>query len=155
MVQGLKSDLDHERTMREALEKRVSELEQQKCEPKSQQVVGDSKLAQEIPQGFMDLSVGPHEFNTKFYFDLERGKFPKEISVKGAMGQALEDLLWKPIEQKNVIEQRLDALYMQYLPEQFICYGPGGEGRASDVVGNNLNRESTKVRNLTETEENW
>ena len=154
MVQGLKSDLDHERTMREALEKRVSELEQQKCEPKSQQVVGDAKLAQEIPQGLMDSNVGPYEFDTKFYFDLERGKFPKEISVKGEMAQALDDLLWKPIEQKNVIEQRMDALYMQYLPEQFICHGPGGEGRAGDSLGNNLNRERTKVRNLPETEKN-
>jgi hypothetical protein len=35
MVQELKSDLDHERTMRQGLEKRVSELEQQKCEPNS------------------------------------------------------------------------------------------------------------------------
>jgi hypothetical protein len=37
IVQELKIDLDHERTMREALEKRVSvlELEQRKCEPKS------------------------------------------------------------------------------------------------------------------------
>ena len=33
MVQELKSDLDHERTMRQGLEKRVSELEQQKCGP--------------------------------------------------------------------------------------------------------------------------
>lgn len=35
MVQELKSDLDHERTMRQGLEKRVSELEQQKSEPKA------------------------------------------------------------------------------------------------------------------------
>jgi hypothetical protein len=35
MVQELKSDLDHERDMTQGLEKRVSELEQQKSEPKA------------------------------------------------------------------------------------------------------------------------
>jgi hypothetical protein len=44
MVQGLKSDLDHERTMRVALDKRVLELEQQKCGPDSQLVVRDPKM---------------------------------------------------------------------------------------------------------------
>ena len=94
-----------------------------------------------------DLSMGPHEFNSKLYFDLERGMFPEEISVKSAMAQALDDLLWKPISQKNVIEQRLDALYLEYLPPQFIWYGPNGQGRVSDDLAKN--------RNLPETRENW
>jgi hypothetical protein len=58
-----------------------------------------------------NLSMGPHEFNSKPYFDLERGIIPEQISVKGAMAQALEELLFKPIWQKNEIEQRFDALY--------------------------------------------
>lgn len=91
-----------------------------------------------------DLSMGPHEFSSKPYFDLKRGIFPKEISVKGAMAQALEELLFKPIGQKNFIEQRLDALYLEYLTPQFILYGPGGEGHVGEDFARNATLLASK-----------
>lgn len=65
------------------------------------------------------------EYNSQFYFDLERGKFPKQSHLESAIGRALNELVSKPLESKNPIEQRLDDLFLEYLPPRF--KGPGGQ----------------------------
>ena len=60
------------------------------------------------------------DYNRKFYFDLERGKFPKQFHLKSAIHRALQELVEKPAEKKNPIEQRLDDLFMEYLPPKFV-----------------------------------
>lgn len=60
------------------------------------------------------------DYSKDLYYELERGKFPEQFHLKSAIHRALGELISKPSHKKNPIEQRLDDLFLEYLPPKFM-----------------------------------
>jgi hypothetical protein len=60
------------------------------------------------------------DYSKSLYYDMERGKFPEQFHLKSAIHRALGELISKPSHKKNPIEQRLDDLFIEYLPPKFL-----------------------------------
>jgi hypothetical protein len=60
------------------------------------------------------------DYSKSLYYDMERGKFPEKFHLKSAIHRALGELVMKPSHKKNPIEQRLDDLFLEYLPPKFM-----------------------------------
>ena len=143
-VLELEERLNQETALREALEKTVQILQAKVCTLGQQESGKKSEfgLSSQVEDRFkwlgsevQDLKQGSRpnykagslledrpdrDYNRKFYLDLERGKFPKQFHLKSAIHRALQELVEKPAEKKNPIEQRLDDLFMEYLPPKFV-----------------------------------
>jgi hypothetical protein len=65
------------------------------------------------------LDAGPNkdkDYNGFLYKKLERGVFPKQISLKNAIMKSVEELLHKPLSEKTEIEVIMDQYYLDNLP---------------------------------------
>ena len=60
------------------------------------------------------------DYSKSLYYDMERGKFPEQFHLKSAIHRALGELISKPSHKKNPTEQRLDDLFLEYLPPKFM-----------------------------------
>lgn len=63
---------------------------------------------------------GEKDYNRFLYRKLERGKFPRQISLKNAMKISLKELLHKPQSEKTEIETLMDQYYLENLPPSFL-----------------------------------
>ena len=69
------------------------------------------------------IEAGPSEhkdYNRFLYKKLERGIFPRQVSLKNALVKSLEELLNKPWSEKTEIESSLDQYYLDNLPPAFL-----------------------------------
>lgn len=66
------------------------------------------------------LPSGDKDYNRYLYRKLERGKFPRQISLKNAMKISLRELLYKPQSEKTEIETLMDQYYLENLPASFL-----------------------------------
>ena len=127
MVLDLSSRLDKQTRLTESLELTVKSL-QLKVETLSSQTANptpDPEPTGDSPGGqtsFLTNRVGPKpkHYNSKSYLDLERGKFQRGTNLKDAISKALDELINKHPDDKEQMEQRLDELYLHYLPQKFI-----------------------------------
>jgi hypothetical protein len=65
------------------------------------------------------LEAGPSkdkDYNTFLYKKLERGIFPRQMSLKNAIMKSLDELLHKPWSEKTEIEVIMDQYYLDNLP---------------------------------------
>ena len=63
---------------------------------------------------------GDKDYNRYLYRKLERGKFPRQISLKNAMKISLRELLHNPQSEKTAIETLMDQYYLENLPVSFL-----------------------------------
>jgi hypothetical protein len=69
------------------------------------------------------IEAGPCEhtdYNRFVYKKLERGIFPRQISLKSLLVKSLGELLNKPWSEKTEIESSLDQYYLDNLPPAFL-----------------------------------
>jgi hypothetical protein len=74
-------------------------------------------------KGSKKIQAGPSEvkdYNRFVYKKLERGIFPRQISLKNALVKSLDELLNKPCSEKTEIESSLDQYYLDNLPPAFL-----------------------------------
>jgi hypothetical protein len=74
------------------------------------------------------MSLGPRpsedkDYNRFLYKKLERGVFPRQISLKNAITKSVGELLHKPWGEKTEIEAIMDQYYLDNLPPALL--GPG------------------------------
>ena len=72
------------------------------------------------------LGAGPSkgkDYNRLLYKKLERGIFPREISLKGAIMKSVDELLDKPWSEKTEIETIMDQYYLDNLPVALLRSG--------------------------------
>jgi hypothetical protein len=65
------------------------------------------------------LEAGPSkdkDYNKFFYKKLERGIFPRQMSLKNAIMRSVDELLYKPWSEKTEIEAMMDQYYLDNLP---------------------------------------
>ena len=62
------------------------------------------------------------EYNSQLYQQLERGIFPKHADLKEVIVNSVFELTNKPWDKKNFFEKRLDELFIEYLPKNFIQF---------------------------------
>lgn len=60
------------------------------------------------------------DYNRFLYRKLERGGFPRQISLQNAMKISLKELLHKPQSEKTEIETLMDQYYLENLPPTFL-----------------------------------
>ena len=73
--------------------------------------------------GKMSLRPRPSEdkdYNRFLYKKLERGVFPRQISLKNAITKSVDELLHKPWAEKTEIEAIMDQYYLENLPLAFL-----------------------------------
>ena len=63
-----------------------------------------------------------NEYNSSIYKQMERSDFPESEDFTNVISNSIDQLINKPIDSKNPIEERLDAMYIEYLPKGFIQY---------------------------------
>ena len=63
-----------------------------------------------------------NEYNSQLYKMMERGHFPDSELFGNFISKSINELVNKPINRKNPIEQLLDTYYAEYLPKGFIQY---------------------------------
>ncbi len=56
------------------------------------------------------------DYKRFLYKKLERGVFPRQISLKNAIMKSVEELLHKPLSEKTEIEVIMDQYYIDNLP---------------------------------------
>ena len=56
------------------------------------------------------------DYNRFLYKKLERGVFPRQISLKNAITKSVDELLHKPLAEKTEIEAIMDQYYLDNLP---------------------------------------
>ena len=56
------------------------------------------------------------DYNRFLYKKLERGIFPRQISLKNAITKSVDELLHKPWAEKTEIEAIMDQYYLDNLP---------------------------------------
>ena len=66
---------------------------------------------------------------------MERGDFPENEEFGNVVSKSINELINKPIDKKNQIEQLLDTFYIEYLPKGFIQYQNGNS--EIDSIQNN------------------
>jgi hypothetical protein len=74
----------------------------------------------------MPLEPRPSEdkdYNRFLYKKLERGVFPRQISLKNAITKSVDELLQKPWAEKTEIEAMMDQYYLDNLPPAFLRPG--------------------------------
>ena len=73
-------------------------------------------------------SLGPSpsedkDYNRFLYKKLERGVFPRQISLKNAIMKSVNELLHKPLLEKTEIEVIMDQYYLDNLPRALLWSG--------------------------------
>jgi hypothetical protein len=76
-------------------------------------------------KGDRKMTLGPRpsqvkDYNRFLYKKLERGVFPRQISLKNAIKHSVDELLQKPWEEKTEIEAMMDEYYLDNLPPAFL-----------------------------------
>jgi hypothetical protein len=69
------------------------------------------------------LEAGPSkdkDYNRLLYKKLERGIFPRQISLKDAIIKSVDELMHKPWSEKTEIEAIMDQYYLDNLPPSFL-----------------------------------
>ena len=71
------------------------------------------------------VSLGPvpsenKDYNRFLYKKLERGIFPRQMSLKNAITKSVDELLHKPRAEKTEIEAIMDQYYLDNLPPAFL-----------------------------------
>ncbi len=71
----------------------------------------------------MSLGVSPSQdkdYNKILYKKLERGVFPRQITLENAITKSVNELLHKPWSEKTEIEAIMDQYYLDNLPPAFL-----------------------------------
>jgi hypothetical protein len=63
------------------------------------------------------------DYNRFLYKKLERGVFPRQISLKNAITKSVDELLQKPWAEKTEIEAMMDQYYLDNMPPAFLRPG--------------------------------
>ena len=63
------------------------------------------------------------DYNRLLYKKLERGIFPRQISLKNAITKSVDELLHKPWAEKTEIEAIMDQYYLDNLPPALLQQG--------------------------------
>ena len=63
------------------------------------------------------------DYNRFLYKKLERGVFPRQISLKNAITNSVNELLHKPLLEKTEIEAIMDQYYLDNLPRALLWSG--------------------------------
>jgi hypothetical protein len=63
------------------------------------------------------------DYNRFLYKKLERGVFPRQISLKSAITKSVDELLHKPWAEKTEIEDEMDQYYLDNLPQALLRPG--------------------------------
>jgi hypothetical protein len=139
----LETRLDEEKILREELEQRIRILENKvpngsakghpgydglptSWEERVAEIearMGELKLKldfEETPGERLERVGMSQDYSKDLYYELERGKLPEQFHLKSAIHRALGELISKPSHKKNPIEQRLDDLFLEYLPPKFM-----------------------------------
>jgi hypothetical protein len=74
------------------------------------------------------MSLGPRpsedkDYNRFLYKKLERGVFPRQITLKNAITKSVDELLNKPWTEKTEIEAMMDHYYLDNLPPALLRLG--------------------------------
>ncbi len=64
------------------------------------------------------------DYNRYLYKKLERGVFPKQMTLENAITKSVNELLHKPWSEKTEIEAIMDRYYLENLPQALLQ--PGG-----------------------------
>mgnify|MGYP000069804171 CR=1 FL=1 len=98
------------------------------------------------------LEAGPSkdkDYNSFLYKKLERGVFPRQISLKNAIVKSVDELLHKPWSEKTEIEAIMDQYYLENLPPAFLCLHdigdedptPGTKGHMNSISNRDIGKE--------------
>ena len=139
--------------LRSEFERRLRSLDQSLLEIRSilaNNLVGSLKSATGN-----SLEVGPSkdkDYNRFLYKKLERGVFPRQVSLKNAIMKSVGELLDKPRSEKSEIEAIMDQYYLDNLPPAFLRpddVSPPIQGMISPpkqgVIGNKDRSQGTQV----------
>jgi hypothetical protein len=88
------------------------------------------------------LEAGPSkdmDYNRFLYKKLERGIFPRQMSLKNAIMRSVDELLHKPWSEKTEIEAKMDQYYLDNLPPAFL---------QPDAVENEDREPDTDIRGM-------
>ena len=77
------------------------------------------------------------DYNKFLFKKLERGVFPRQITLKNAITKSVDELLHKPLSEKTEIEAIMDQYYLDNLPPALL--------RLGDIKNHNPTMASTKV----------
>jgi hypothetical protein len=92
-------------------------------------------------KGDRKSSLGPRpsndrDYNRFLYKKLERGVFPRQISLKNTITNSVNELISKPWSEKTEIEATMDHYYLENLPPALL--------RQGDIENQNPPPEGTK-----------
>ena len=66
------------------------------------------------------IQTDSQEYTSLLYQQMERGLFPKQAELKTVITKSVHELITKPFHEKNPFERRLDELFIEYLPKEWI-----------------------------------
>jgi hypothetical protein len=107
--------------LRSEFDRRLRSLDQSLLEIRSilaNNLVGCSKSDEKS-----SMEAGPSkdkDYNRFLYKKLERGVFPRQVSLKNAIMKSVDELLDKPWSEKTEIEAIMDQYYLENLPPAFL-----------------------------------
>ena len=102
-----------------SLNQNLSEM-QSVLAKKSGQGPGENKRSLIGVSGEVTQQSEGKDYNRFLYRKLERGGFPRQISLQNAMKISLKELLHKPQSEKTEIETLMDQYYLENLPPTFL-----------------------------------
>lgn len=92
------------------------------------------------------------EYETEVFQNIERGSLPKHLYCKYVIKKSLKELINKPVSQKNDIEQRLDDIFLKYIPKGLFTesesFGDGDGEPKVGIVGDGIGSSDAVKRNL-------
>jgi hypothetical protein len=94
----------------------------------------------------------PEEYATEVFQNIEPGSLPKHLYYKYVIKKSLRKLINKSVSQKNDIEQRLDEIFLKYIPrglfsESESCGDGDGEPRVR-TLGDRMGSIDAVKKNL-------
>jgi hypothetical protein len=67
-----------------------------------------------------NIQTDSQEYTSLLYQQMERGLFPRQAELKTVITKSVHELITKPFHEKNPFERRLDELFIEYLPKEWI-----------------------------------
>jgi hypothetical protein len=104
-------------------------------------------------QLFKSKFVAQHEeYESEVFQNIELGSLPKHLYCKYVIKKSLRELINKPLSQKNDIEQRLDEIFLKYIPRGLFtgsesCGDGDGEPRVR-ILGDRIGSIDAVKKNL-------
>ena len=99
---------------------KIQKLENAKPDPENS---GNQKKQAEKKEDFSHkIDTREQEYLTQLYQQIERGVFPHHSDLKNIIQRSIHEQVDKPLSEKNSIEKRLDVLFLEYLPKEWVTF---------------------------------